>query len=268
MTAPTSAPCGWVLDACGCGGGCLDKTSPDTAATAKDLAAMVMWAATGRRYGLCELTVLPVNPGCSEPLYQTFGLDRGGYSSGSGLATPVLEAGQWSNRCGGGCTCRGDCGVYLDGPVASVVEVLVDGVEVDPALYEVHDRTLLIRVDGVCWPTCQTLGVDIPGFEVTYLRGTPVPAGVLTAAGQLACEYASLCRSGECRLPARMQSLSRQGVDVTVLQNPTDRGFIRTGLPLVDAVIEADNPYGLTERPRVLSPDLPTARRVTWRSGP
>lgn len=257
------APCGWDVTDCGCGG-CLDKLNPAQRARALGLATHWLWAATGRRYGLCEVTVLPCNPSPGDPLYRTFPVDAT-TPDGGGLATPVIEGGRWYNRCGGGCTCTAACEVDLPGPVDSIVEVAVDGGVVDPDGYEVHDGHLLVRTDGLCWPSCQALGMEIPGFQITYLRGNPVPASVLSAAGVLACEYGKACVGADCRLPARLASLSRQGVEVTVAQDTavSEGGKLRTGIAEVDDVVAADNPHGLAARPQVWSPDLPTPRMVT-----
>jgi hypothetical protein len=263
-------PCGWVVDGCECGGTWTDFPAPAQAA-AEALAATVLWAATGRRYGLCEITVLPCNPAPVDPLYQTFPVssyDPLGLGGGVSM-TPVLAGGDWHNlTCGGRCSCKADCEVALDGPVADVVDVLIDGVSVPATAYEVHDRFLLVRTDGDCWPTCQVFGQEIPGFEVTYLRGDPIPDHIQHALNVLGCEYAKACVGRPCGLPSRMTRLTRQGVEVTIADIPKDgKGRIRTGLRLVDDAIDADNPFNITERPTVFSPDLPTPRVVTWRGG-
>jgi len=265
-------PCGWVIERCGGCGSCWEKLKPEVRDRAGGLASLVIWAATGRQYGLCEMTVLPCNPTAQAPAYQTFplatGYDPWALGGSSGLAQPVVADGQWFNRCSGGCACRAACEVPLPGPVYDVTDVLIDGESVDPFAYEVHNAGLLVRVDGDCWPTCQTYGVEVPGFQVIYRRGDAIPAEVLGAAETLACEYAKACQGKACALPARMTRLSRQGVEVEVAQIPKDqRGRIRTGVRIVDDIIDAVNPYGLVERPTVLSPDLVPPRVVTWRGG-
>lgn len=256
--------CGWVIDKCGCGG-CWDNLSPEDQLRAGELASNFVWAATGRRYGLCEVTLLPCNPRQGLPLYQTFPVaDPAGWSPfGPGIAGPVLIDGQWSNRCAGGCRCRAVCEVDLEGPIADIIEVQVDGITVAPEAYEVHDRHLLVRTDGFCWPTCQVYGTVIPGFTVTFHRGDPIPAPLQYAAEILACEYAKICSGGTCRLPSRLASLSRQGVDVTIAEVSAEPGQLRTDIKLVDDAIAAANPYGRTQRPEVISPDLPPSRMIT-----
>lgn len=265
------APCGWTVERCGCGD-CWSDQTPAVRDLAAALATTVMWAATGRRYGLCELTVLPCNPSPSEPLYQTFPVSYDPWSLGGGsgpIAAPVLDSGTWRNlACGTSCNCQAACQVPLDGPVHDIVDVLIDGEAVSPSAYEVHDRLWLVRIDGECWPTCQVYGQEIPGFEVTYNRGDPIPDPIQNATGLLSCEYAKSCQGRACGLPSRMKRLTRQGVELEVADIPTDgRGRIRTGLVLVDDAIDAVNPYGLIEAPTVMSPDLPVARVVTFRGG-
>lgn len=271
-----SGPCGWLIERCGGCGKCWEGMSPELRDRAGAAASAIVWAATGRRYGLCELTVLPCNPPAQAPAYETFPVARGydawALGGGSGLSQPVIESGQWRNRCGGGCSCTAACEVPLDGPVFDITEVLIDGEAVDPAAYEVHNGYLLVRTDGDCWPSCQAYGVEVPGFQVTYRRGEDIPGPILMAAEMLACEYGKACQGKACALPARLTRLSRQGVEVEVEANRLStttgsRARIRTGIRVVDDILEADNPYGLAERPMVSSPDLVPPRVVTWRGG-
>jgi hypothetical protein len=261
--------CGWTIEQCACG--CWESHSPATRETATILAANLMWVATGRRYGLCEITTMPCNPQPREALYQTYPVGYDVWGDGSGGAMmPVVVDGEWHNRCSSGCTCRARCEVPLDGPVASINEVRVDGDVVDNAdglTYEVHDGHLLVRKDGQCWPTCQTYGTEIPGFTVTYDRGDPIPPAVQTALEMLACEYAKACTGGECQLPPRLTRLSRQGVEVSVAEINEFGDLLRTNIPIVDAVIAGENPGRLQGRPQVFSPDLHPARVVTWSGG-
>jgi hypothetical protein len=223
-----------------------------------------MWAATGRRYGRCETTVVVCNPGRPDPLYQTYPV--GGYGDGPGLGPYIAVGGGWRNGgCGGGCTCTAECEVVLDGPVDSIVEVHVGGELVDPDAYEVHDRHLLVRIDGGCWPTCGSM-IPTYGMTVTYLRGT-IPDHIQAASETLACQYAKACTGGACVLPQRLASLSRQGVDFQVAEVAADGSdWWATGIDTVDRVIAADNPGHLRGPAEVLTPDLPRHRTVLVQS--
>lgn len=258
----TSSPCGWVPNV-----GCCDdwsNYSAEVRAAALEYGSYVMWAATGRQFGLCDMTVRPCGRyrGTSPEFWGFFWSGQGGWW------VPYVDGyGVWRNCwCGNrGCTCQPDCQVYLPGPVYSVSEVLVDGVALDPSAYRVDDGHWLVRTDGDCWPECADLNVDSGAglFEVSYTRGQVVPDVVLTAAGTLACEYAKACVGGACRLPGRITSIARQGVTVTAVDTDTllRRGL--TGIFEVDQVISAVNPAGLRARPRVYSPDRRSPRTVT-----
>lgn len=262
-----SGPCGWLVERCGGCGQCWEGLSPEVRDRAGAAASAIVWAATGRRYGLCELTVLPCSPPAQPLGYQSFPVALDNYDAWS------LGGGSGLCGAGGGCSCRAACEVALDGPVFDVTDVAVDGESVAPGAYEVHNGYLLVRTDGNCWPSCQTYGVEVPGFAVTYRRGEEIPDPIMMAAEMLACEYAKACQGRPCGLPARLTRLSRQGVDVEVEAGRLSsiqtggRARIRTGIRVVDDLLEADNPYGLAERPVVTSPDLVPARVVTWRGG-
>lgn len=261
-------PCNWDINT-----GCVEGWD-ELPATAQligyNLATFQLWALTGRRYGQCEITVQPCQERRKLPLYLTYPVPGvgfyGGYG-GSGGFGPVIEDGTWYNRCWSGCRCKARCETALDGPTttAGILEVTVKGEVIDPAAYQVQDNYQLVRIDGQCWPTCVDYSKqDPPEFTVTYLRGDEVPDVLEIAGGILANEYALACiSSDDCRLPTRLQSLSRQGVSVQVAASTTYLDFGMTQIAEVDQVVIALNPYRLTERPRVLSPDRPRPRQVT-----
>lgn len=264
-----SAPCAWDVDpeALGvCSGwGGYPLAIQNAALT---LASSFLWGATGRRFGVCQVTVRPNQPGGTELAYQTFpallGADGIGAPGG-----PFLFGGRWFNA---GCAtaCCGDqgCAVVLRGPVASVDEVLI-GEEVIPAsAYRVdvaNGAWLLVRLDGECWPVCQDFRVDegeIGAFSVTYGLGRELPDALALACALLACEYAKALTGAECVLPARMTRLSRQGVEVEVEPPAPDDG--KTGIREVDDVIATLNPSKRQRPPVILSLDLPeSCDRVT-----
>lgn len=252
--------CAWSVDTGCCPiWGDLDETDQ---LRATQWATDVMWAATGRQFGVCPITVRP----CFNETYNGLGV---WWNDGS--FWPYIFNGVWYNA---GCGCTGRCcceplpftQAWLPGPVAGVSEVRVDGVVIDPMTYRVDDAQWLVRQDGGRWPICQdynrALGLE-GTWSVTYFRGTPAPPSVLAAAGTLACEYAKACKGGECRLPGRVSSIIRQGVSIQMVDVDALLKMGYTGLTEVDQIIRSYNPAGLTHRLRVLSPDIPVNRVTT-----
>lgn len=260
------SPCGWTVTKCGCGA-CWDSYTPEIRATASANAALVMWAATGRQFGQCQITVQPCVRHELLPEYQTYPVAYEQYGNG-----PYISGGVWHNECPtldeSTCSCSidGRCSVLLDGPTttAGIVSITLAGVALAPGSYVVINGNTLVRTDGQCWPSCPSLTTQtIPDFEVTYLIGLPIPPAVQAATERLACEFAKECKGTPCALPQSMKALTRQGVELEVTSLPDDPTLIRTGIRQVDLVITAMNPHSLTRRPRVLSLDMPTPRRVS-----
>lgn len=226
----------------------------------------IAWAATGRQFGLCELTVRPCGRYCEN-------CPNGWTYDGFGSWVPYVWNGVWKNcYCGSGpgcCTCSPDCIVYLPGPVNSIVSVQVDGATLPvTGAYFVLDQQWLVRVDTeACWPLCSDQNLypgDVAAFEVTYLRGLAVPSALAAATSQLACEYARACLGLPCALPMRVQSIARQGVTISSVDiNDVLKNGL-TGLWVLDQLILQYNPYGLKGQPRMYSPDLQMPRQVTW----
>lgn len=257
-----AGPCNWDIEVdedC-CPGWALLTVDQQTRALA--LAAKVMWAATGRRYGICENVVRPC------------GNDRkcgscGGWNFGYGWMRPYILDGTWRNcGCGCPCDCKPHCQIRLPGPVNTVTQVLLDGVIIAASSWRVDDYQWLVRTDGECWPQCQNYNVDVPAvgtLQVTYGRGEPVPADILNAASILACEFGKSCAADKsCRLPGRLQTLTRQGVTATMVDIDSMIKRNLTGIPEIDIIIIADNPYSRKQRAFFSSYDTdPRVRTVT-----
>jgi hypothetical protein len=269
------APCDWDVDPEDLGV-CSTWTEypAELQSTALNLSTLYLWAVTGRRFGICPLTVRPNQSERGEVAYQAFPVIPGSQDGMGVPGGPFLFAGRWFNSgCASACCGDQGCAIVLRGPVASVDEVLVDGEEVPSSAYRVDvtgGTYLLVRMDGQCWPSCQnfTLTTDQPGtFEVTYGIGRAVPDALLVAAALLACEYAKGLSGGPCKLPAKMTRLSRQGVEVEVASADPEDG--KTGIREVDDVIAALNPSKRQRPPVLLSPDLPEAcdRVTVWAGG-
>jgi hypothetical protein len=225
------------------------------------LSSTYLWAATGRRFGSCPITVRPSQSRSEPPAYQEFVVTPGSESLGV-LGGPFLFGGRWFNAgCSSMCCGSSACAVVLRGPVTSVDQVLVDGDVVPSSAYRVDVATgawLLVRTDGACWPVCQnfTRATDQPGtFEISYHLGTAVPEALAIATALLACQYGKHLTGGACALPANMTRISRQGVEIEV--EPPEPAEGRTGIQAVDDIVTMLNPSRRTSPPRVMSPDLP-----------
>jgi hypothetical protein len=100
---------------------------------------------------------------------------------------------------------------------------------------------------------------------VTYVRGVRVPEGGEIAAGVLALELAkAACNDNTCQLPKRMQTMTRQGVTVAMLDSFDDVDKGHTGIWIIDSWVASMTKTPV--RPTVLSPDKPrhATRRSTW----
>lgn len=256
-------PCNWTVDTL-----CVPNWSdvpPAVQTAATQWAVQILWALTGRQYGACSVTLRPCGPRCMGPNgYMAFPVGTGGMTGGMGpWMIPWIDGSVWRNcGCTGGCSCSATCEVALPGPVAVIDEVRVDGVVLNPSAYRldaVRGIPVLVRIDGECWPDCQDMDADFdePGaFAITYQRGRPVPRAGQLAAGELAGEFAKACSGADCALPQQLASLTRNGVDVQVMDPTTfvDAGL--TGLSNVDLWIRAVNPRRKAQRARVYSSDF------------
>jgi hypothetical protein len=257
-----TGPCAWPVSYAQCGP-CptLDELDEQDRVVYEQMAAAFLWNWTGRALGLCEVTLRPCRADCRN------------FGSGRAPWEPALIAGKWYNiscgQCGGDtCSCNYlTPALILPGPIHSVEEILIDGEVVDPGTYRVQNRRMLVR-DGAAWPICQNMGLPstAPGtWQVTYTRGVEVPPTGQAAAGILACELAkAMCNDSTCRLPQRLQSISRQGVTIAVLDTFEDVKSGRTGIWFIDSWVAS-----LTQPPmpgRVYSVDVPRPnfRTQTW----
>ena len=263
-------PCNWALDLSCCPD--WSTYTPAVQSAATTWATYILWALTGRQYGPCSISVRPCGKRCEGfGGYMTWpvGVPAAGGAAGPWMV-PFVDNGVWRNcGCAGACTCRASCEVVLQGPVAVIDEVMIDGVVLDPSAYRL-DRTgygpVLVRTDAECWPECQDMNVgpdEVGAFTVTYQQGIAVPRAGQIAAGMLACQFAKACTGGDCVLPQQLQSLSRNGIDVQVLDPATLPESILTGIAEVDRWVRAVNPANLRATPRVLSPDLRPHRVVS-----
>lgn len=144
--------------------------------------------------------------------------------------------------------------VMLPGPVDSIIEVLIDDVPLSLDDLRVQDHRWLVGVS--LWPLDVTV-------TVTYRRGTEVPVGGQLAAGRLAVElWLSTTHPRDCGLPERMQTITRQGVTVAMLDSFDDIDRGHTGIWSIDSWIAS-----VTRAPvgsRVYSPDVRRPSSTSW----
>lgn len=232
-------------------------------AAAEALAVRILHALTGEVFGTRPEKVRP----CFTP--QT----RGSTYYGPGTPIPAWwpGVGVGNPAASGACGCRSNCrhvtdaDVWVPGPIASVTRVTIDGAVVPPESYVVRSRRWLRRTDGQAWPQDQDLNAadDEPGaFVIEYQRGIPVPQDGQIAAGVLAVDILRGMSGQECALPARITSVSRQGLSMEI----DPRAYFAEGLTGVEAVdqwIMAVNPYK-SRRPATISfPDRPRVERLS-----
>jgi len=266
----SATPDGWtVTNFPGCSATWTDLT-PDQKTMALSLAAFTMYSLTGRQFGTVTQTLRPCNAPSLPPLYQTYPvnlINPWGTDEGNTYYPLYIYNGVWHNAgCAGINCCGASCEVHLPHTV-SITSVITDGATVDPSAYRIDNGNLLVRTDGACWPKCQDLNKN-PGatntFTVTGVFGRLVPDELLAGAGLLACEIGKGIKGQPCRLPQRMQSLTRSGVTVQfpAASSYLDRGL--TGMNEVDQLVVQFNPGRLAQAPKVFSLDVSPNRVTTW----
>lgn len=259
MTPPVvPGPCQWDIDVT-----CVPQWStytPTVQTLATSVAVFILDAFTGHQFAQCPVTVRPCGPKCARMnAYQTWPVTLGS-GGGSDWMIPFIVDGVWRDcGCGGGCNCSPACSIRLNGPVAEVTQVKVDGAVLTPSAYQLVGTTLARTDGGPCWPSCQDPSVpdtQAGTFSVTYKPGRALPPAGKYAAGLLAGELAKACNGGSCSLPGQLSSLTRQGVQVEMIPPSEVLTAGQTGIHEVDLFIQAVNPKGLRQRSRVFSPDV------------
>ncbi|MFH8805237.1 hypothetical protein ACH4F6_37805 [Streptomyces sp. NPDC017936] len=238
----------------------VSSYAPELTGYAVGAATRILWALSGRRFGLCTATLRPCAEDCGDhsawPLWDW----RAGYTMPSWdfYRLPYCAGG-----CLGGCACTHIPSLRLPDTVHSIVEVKLDGTPMATGTYRL-ERRLLTRVDGRAWPRCNTLALPDtePGtWSVSARFGEDVPDSGRLAMGEMVCEILKAGSGVDCRLPPGVTQLVRQGVTI---QYP-DVGQLlkdgRTGLYLVDLFLASENPDGLSRRGRVYDVDRILGRR-------
>jgi hypothetical protein len=194
--------------------------------------------------------------------------------SGWDFPYPTLIGGLWFNLgCGGGCT--SDCGCNtvsqftLPGPVSRIVSIIIDGQVVPTGSYRLDNNRKVVRTDGGEWPVCNdvTQSSGSGTWTATVLYGAEVPTLGQLAVSELMCEFIAACTPGmTCKLPGKLATVARQGVQQTFVQQTL--GAIQAaggmiGLYISDLFISTFNPNGLQNASGSYSPDVPRSRFVS-----
>lgn len=228
-----------------------DDTYPaavDALEAAKDLAVQVLWALSGRQYGVFTETVRPCPENYPPSLqrrwvpseYQVYSLQEYGWFG--------ISCG-----CTGSCVDTGPGAVHLPGPVVEITAVTIDGVQLDPSEYTL-EGDVLYRTGASWWPS-QNLSQPVTEdgtWKVEYLRGILPPSGIGKLAALLATEFYNACTGGKCRLPRTVSEVTRQGVTHRVASASDIYATGKTGIPEIDLWLSAVNPHQLATAPVVL----------------
>lgn len=269
-TIAQNGPCSpWITgtDVLACTG--LPDGDAFKADTAAKIATDAMWSLSGRQFnGICEMTSRPCRRPCGCWPSGFLGLGPW-YWGGGGVGLPGLYGygGWWVNDCGDRCGC-GPVGatVELAGyPVREILEVKISGDVVDPSHYRLDGRRDLVYLtddDGRprLWPACQVMELpdDAPGtFSVKYTWGAEPTTLGIEAAKQLACEIYKGLNGQDCKLPANVKRVVRQGITIEKMV-PFAEAFREgnTGLMMVDLFIATENPHKMRRAPAIYSPDV------------
>lgn len=220
----------------------VNKFHEDRVRDAMEYASYVLWSLSGRKYN-------PVQ--CTIEQYDT----TSSLAFGSQVYPMFINGTPYNVSGCSDCPCN-RCGVFhrtrLRGyPVHGIVDVWLNGRLLDRSEYVLLDYAVLgLLTPEACGARC---------LVVKYAFGTGIPPGGRMAAIKLAENLLRASAGEACDLPARVTSVSRQGVTFTLLdpQDFLDKGL--TGIYEVDLLLRSLNPAGALKRPRVFSPDLQRA---------
>jgi hypothetical protein len=151
--------------------------------------------------------------------------------------------------------------VKLSGyPVREITEVLINGAVLAASEYRLHKNRFAMRLNDGRWPWAQNLTLadtEENTFSISYTYGAEAPDLGASAAAQLACELYKECSGSTCALPTGTTRVTRQGITIERLAFTSwafGNGKWQTGLPLVDAFLNAYNPTGTVRRPVFYAP--------------
>jgi hypothetical protein len=242
MAAPAVRPCAPWTDVLPCA---PSTATDDEIAFAIAVASRNLWVLSGRKFGVCTrgpLRPIPVCSRCRDVRW--FDWATAGLLPYSGRVCDCLTPATNVDT--------------LEVPYAPVVTIAVkvDGATLAAGTdYRLDGFRKLRRLGGFRWPTTQDLSLadTQPGtWSITLTSGRAVPPNGVLAAREWACELLAI-GSPVCKLPTRVQQVSRPGItyDMIAPADFLDKG--RTGMPLVDSFLMAENPTGQRSPVRVYS---------------
>jgi hypothetical protein len=235
---------------------------------ATSIATEVLYALTGRQFGLCTKVIRPCRASCFGNVWPS--ADWWDINSGMAYPQPLLIGGQWFNltcgSCTSGCSCSTVSEAILPGPVYDILEVKVDGVVLTPIIdYRLDDWRLLVRLNGESWPLCNNLNLadtEVGTWSVTLRAGVEVPELGQLAVGELATDIVKfLVCDDTCTLPKPIQSITRQGLNISFLDPNEVFADGKLGMYFCDLFIQTYNPNKLKQRSRVYNIDDLASRR-------
>ena len=256
---PLCAPWATVEDMEACGG---EITCDDEVAErALRVSTYILYLQSRRKYpGVCSRQVLPCANSGAPGMHVV-----DGWNPSWGSIQP------WGWCCqprhtGLTCSCsRGPSQITLGVfPVREVLAVEIDGVILSADEYRViGDRYLLRMADAdgnpQCWPSTQRLDLplgDIGTWAVTVAYGTEPPEAGVLAAAEYARQLCLACGgSAECVLPARVQTVARQGVQLAFMDPLAFLTNGLVGLPIADAWLTAERVGDRDAQTMFINPD-------------
>lgn len=255
MTANRTVPCNPYVtheELLACCSNVAEGATEEDTLISRQLASEFMFYRTAMQYpGTCTETIRPCyacSP-CSD--------------DGPPYEATIIDGRMYNIRCtGNACNCEDKCEIRLpDSPVASVDEVKIDGVVLDPAAYGLYND-VLARVDGGCWPYCNELYLattEEGTWSVTYTFGYEAPQLIKTAAAVLACHWQDMCSDSDscnaCRIPKNATTMNRAGTTYQLLTPAAMQTFtgnaLLVGITEVDYAIQTFNPKGFRRMARI-----------------
>lgn len=265
MTAPARRPCEPWSTVTSCDQFLTELCGIDANMITRSLliSTEILWALSGRKYGICSTVVRPCQRSCGTDAMPWFGTWP---YIGSWPESFALET--LCRQCRSSCSCTNLHEIRLPRrPVSEVTEIKVDGVVLDEDAYRVDDWQWLVRLDGEDWPQCQDLNLadtEEGTWSVAFSYGHTPPESGKWGVERYACELVkAMVGRDDCALPERVQSIARQGITATFLDPETFREGGRTGVQEADDFLVAYNPNKLQRGARFYRADArPAFRRV------